>query len=240
MLLIITATINPPSQDYLKINSIDERIKQYKDSLNYFINSGAFGKIIFCDNSGYLSENDIFREETEIAGKKNIELEVLSFFGNCEKVRQQGKGYGEGEIMEHIFANSKLMHNETYFFKVTGRLKVDNVADIVRNTKYKDVCLINIPNRTRHDIYDTRFYGMPVNMYREYFLKAYENTDDKNKKYLETIFKEVIDTNHLKRKNLPKYPRITGVSGTFGSTYSYKEWKTKIKDLLSIFNYYGK
>ena len=79
MLLIITATINPPSQDYLKINSIDERIRQYKDSLNYFINSGAFGRIIFCDNSGYLSENDIFREETEIAGKKSIELEVLSF-----------------------------------------------------------------------------------------------------------------------------------------------------------------
>lgn len=240
MILVITATINPISQDYLKLNNIDERISQYKDSLIHFINCGALEKIIVCDNSNYLSDNDIFKTERDLAEKKNINLELLSFTGNTKKVREQGKGYGEGEIMEYIFANSKLLTNEPYFFKVTGRLKVDNVADIVRNTNNKDVCLINIPNRTRHDIFDTRFYGMPVKMYKEYFLKAYEKTDDKNNKYLETVFKEVIDKNHLKHRNLPKYPRITGISGTFGSTYSYKEWKTKIKDVLSIFNYYGK
>lgn len=240
MVLIVTATINPTTQDYLKINNISDRISQYKDSLIHFINCGAFDKIILCDNSNYLAGNDIFKIEKELADKNGISLELLSFAGNTDKVKEQGKGYGEGEIMEYIFANSKLIQNEPYFFKVTGRLKVDNVAEIVKNTKHNDACLINIPNRTRHDIFDTRFYGMPVSMYRKYFLKAYKNTDDKNKKYLETVFKEVIDTNHLKHRNLPRYPRIKGISGTFGSTYSYKEWKTKIKDLLSIFNYYGK
>ena len=240
MILIITATISPGDQDYLKIKSIDDRILQYKTCLIHFINCDAFDKIVFCDNSNYLTDNDVFEEERNLAVSKNVSLELLSFKGNSENVKEQGKGYGEGEIMEYIFSGSSLIKEEPYFFKVTGRLKVDNVKKIVRNVKDNNVCLINIPNHTRHDIYDTRFYGMPSEMYREYFLKAYEQTDDKNKKYLETVFKEVIDTNYLKHRNLPRYPRITGISGTFGSMYEYTEWKCRIKDLLSIFNYYGK
>ena len=240
MILIITATISPPTQDYLKISEIDARISQYKDSLVHFINCGAFNKIILCDNSNYLAENDIFKDEMNLAKNKGINLELLSFTGNSEKVKEQGKGYGEGEIMEYIFANSKLIKEEPQFFKVTGRLKVDKAAEIVRGTKNKEVCLINIPNRTRHDIFDTRFYGMPTKMYKTYFLKAYENVDDKNKMYLETVFKNVLSTNNLKHNNLPKYPRITGVSGTSGGEYVYTEWKCKIKDFMSLFNYYGK
>ena len=79
MLLIITATINPPSQDYLKINSIDERIRQYKDSLNYFIDSGAFGRIIFCDNSGYLSEMIFSGKRRRLPIKKILNLRFSLF-----------------------------------------------------------------------------------------------------------------------------------------------------------------
>ncbi len=243
MILIITATINPPTQDYLKINNIDDRISQYKDSLVHFINCGAFDKIILCDNSNYLTDNDIFKTEKELSDKKNISLELLSFVGNTEKVREQGKGYGEGEIMEYIFANSKLIQNENYFFKVTGRLKVDKIELLVEKSKTaieKGINLFNVPNHTMHEIYDTRFYGMPVGVYKEHFINAYEKVDDKNGIFLETVFTDELRNKQIKHRNFPLYPRITGVSGTSGGKYVYTEWKCKIKDFMSLFNYYGK
>lgn len=243
MILIITATINPPAQDYLKVNNTGERLSQYKESLNFFISSGAFQKIIFCDNSGYLIDNDVLKEEKEIALNDGISLEILSFIGNHEKVKEQGKGYGEGEIMEYILKESKILSKEDYFFKVTGRLKVENIERIVNKSKsvIKDgICLINVPNHTMHEIYDTRFYGMPVSMYENDFLKAYENVDDQNNLFLETVFTKIIRENNLRHRNFPLYPRITGKSGTSGGEYVYTEWKCKIKDIMSKLNYYGK
>lgn len=243
MILIITATINPPTQDYLKVNNTGERLSQYKESLNFFISSGAFQKIIFCDNSGYLISNDALKEERETASKKGITLEVLSFNGNHEKVKEQGKGYGEGEIMEYILKESKILSKEDYFFKVTGRLKVENIEIIVNKSKnaIKDgICLINVPNHTMHEIYDTRFYGMPVSMYERDFLKAYENVDDQDNIFFETVFTKIIREKNLRHRNFPLYPRITGKSGTSGGEYVYTEWKCRIKDIMSKLNYYGK
>ncbi len=243
MILIITATINPPTQDYLKINNIDDRISQYKDSLVHFINCGAFDKIILCDNSKYLADNGIFKAEKELATRKSINLELLSFTGNIDKVREQGKGYGEGEIMEYIFANSKLIQNEPYLFKVTGRLKVNKIKILVEKSKTaieKGISLFNVPNHTMHEIYDTRFYGMPIGTYKEHFINAYEKVDDKNGIFLETVFTEILRNKQIEHRNFPLYPRITGKSGTSGSEYVYTEWKCKIKDILSKFNYYGK
>ncbi len=243
MILIITATINPPTQDYLKVNNTGERLSQYKESLIFFISSGAFQKIIFCDNSGYLIENDVLKEEKEIALNNGISLEILSFIGNHEKVKEQGKGYGEGEIMEHILKESKIISKDDYFFKVTGRLKVENINRIINKSKsaIKDgICLINVPNHTMHEIYDTRFYGMHISIYEKDFLKAYENVDDQNSVFLETVFTNVLKEKNLKHRNFPLYPRITGKSGTSGGEYVYTEWKCRIKDIMSKFNYYGK
>jgi len=241
MVLIITGTIAPASQAFLKVTDKDERLEQYISCIRFFINSKSVNKIIFCDNSDYKDEAGEFKKLTNEAKGKGIHLESLFFKGNAENVVLHGKGYGEGEIMEYIFSHSELIKGEDYFYKITGRLIVNNIKDIVRLTTKKNICHINIPNATRRDILDTRFYGMPVKMYREYFLKAYENVDDSKERFLEHVFAHILRDKKrgLKHRNIPRYPRLTGRSGSSGGDYVYTEWKCKIKDVLSLFNYYG-
>ena len=240
MLLIITATVNPPKQDLLKINSIEERITQYKDSLSFFIKCEAFDKIILCDNSNYILDNYVFEEEEKLAKRRGVNLELISFCGDVDKVKNQGKGYGEGEIMEYLLKNSKLVNDEEVFFKITGRLKVDNILKIINRIKNHKICYINVPNHVTHEMYDTRFYCMPIGIFKNYFIHEYKKVNDKEKYYLETLYTDILKSNHIKHRNFPLYPRIVGISGTSGSEYVYTEWKSKIKDFLSYFNYYGK
>ena len=238
MLLIITGTICPKKQNNLTVSDTDERLKQYVDSIESYIVSGAFDKIVFCDNSNYECEK-ADKMLVDKALSKGVKLEILHFEGDSEKVLHKGKGYGEGEIMEYIFAKSTLLQEEPWFFKVTGRLQVHNIKELVNTIGDSDI-YINIPNRNEKSMYDTRLYAIQTDVYKKYFLKAYESVDDGNGYYLEHVFADGIRNNSLKSRNFTKYPRITGVSGTSGSRYVYTEWKCKIKDFLSKFNYYGK
>lgn len=236
MLAIITGTIRPDSgMGGVALNNENERLLQYKKSMEFFIKSKAFEKIIFCENSNFGLEE--FQEVKQLANQMHISLELLSFQGNLEKANLQGKGYGEGEILNYIIDNSSLIKGEDYFIKITGRLVIDNIAKIVslvdkRNTYF------NIPNLSRKEFYDTRVYGMPIDQFINCFLYSYLGVNDEKGIFLEHRYTDIISINNISIKNFPRYPRIKGISGTLGIEYTYKEWKCKIKDMISRFNAY--
>lgn len=212
-----------------------ERLKQYKDSIQSVLCSGAFSKVVFCENSNYGIGDMTYLKD--IAGENDVELELLSFQGNEDKACIHGKGYGEGEIMDYVFSHSKLIGTEDYFVKITGRLKIDNMKDIVSRMK-RQRTYFNIPNRTIRNFYDTRIYGMPVGQFKEYFLHSYEQVMDEQKIFLETVYTRLLLEHNIKVRNFPRYPRIVGVSGSVGVVYCYTEWKCKIKDMFSMINFY--
>lgn len=219
----------------LVLRDEEERLRQYKDSIYFFLESGAFSKVVFCENSNYGTEKLSYL--TEFAQKRGIELELLSFQGNVEMSCIHGKGYGEGEIMDYVFTHSRLVEKEPYFVKITGRLKVDNVKDIVKHINQQRT-YFNIPNRTRRDMYDTRIYGMPVNQFKDFFLNSYKRVMDDQGIFLEMVYTEILQKHSIKVFNLPKYPRIVGMSGSGGGIYEYTEWKCKIRDVFSKINFY--
>ncbi|WP_286080057.1 hypothetical protein [Parablautia intestinalis] len=236
MLAIITGTIRPSIQmNQLTLRDENERLRQYEESIYFLLDSRAFSKIIFCENSGYGIEK--LAHLLEIAQKKDIELELLSYQGNEKKACIHGKGYGEGEIMDYVFSHSKIAHTEPCFVKITGRLKVNNIEDIVTRID-KEKTYFNIPNRTRRDIYDTRIYGMPVSQFKTCFLNVYEQVMDEQGIFLETVYTGILQDNKIKVTNFPRYPRIVGISGSGGITYGYTEWKCRIRDVLSRLNFY--
>lgn len=113
MLAIITGTIRPANlANQLKICNEEERLSQYAESLKFFIESKAFNKIIFCENSNYGTEGLAALEE--MARDNGVRLEILSFQGNVQQVERHGKGYGEGEIMEYVFDHSELVREEPF------------------------------------------------------------------------------------------------------------------------------
>lgn len=235
MLLILTGAIQPATTEMLVITDVQERRQQYIDSIRFFIESKAFDRIIFCENSNY-GIND-FQELIELAKTMDMELEVLSFQGNARETEIHGKGYGEGEIMKYVFDHSLLIRGESYFMKITGRLKIDNIKSIVAHM-YTDRFYFNVPNRTHREMYDTRIYGMPAQIFKTKFIDIYNEVNDREGRYLENIYTSVITANKIKIRNFPRFPRIIGVSGSTGAEYRYSEWKCKIKDILSLFGYY--
>lgn len=236
MLAIVTGTIKPDNRiAQLKLYDMQERLKQYIDSLLFLVDTEAFSKIVFCDNSNSeLPEFEHLRQEAE---KRNIELEILVFSGSSKQIIFHGKGYGEGEIMKYVFEHSKLIDGEKSFIKITGRMKVVNIKDIAFAIR-KNKTYFNVPSRTLRTLYDTRIYAMPVDEFKKYFIRRYEEVRDDQGNYLEHVYTKVIKENNIRVTNFPKYPRIVGISGSTGNPYVYKEWKCKVKDILSWLGYY--
>ncbi len=236
MVLIITGTISPMVQDSeVVVRDCKERLKQYKDCIYFFLESGAFRKIIIGENSNY--PQDELEEVFHKAKERNVELEYLTFQGDSDATRKHGKGYGEGEIMKYIFQNSKLLAGETSFMKITGRLKLDQACKLVKKCK-EGRTYFNIPKPDLRDWYDTRLYVMPVKIFQAYFIDAYKRVEDSEKRYLEVVYTDVLEEHKIKVNNFPRFPRVVGVSGSTGAAYVYSEWKCKIKDVLSIVQYY--
>lgn len=236
MVLIITGSIAPAVDDsQLVVKDQVQRLQQYMDSITFLLQSKAFHKVVFGESSHYPKES--LEQLFKIAEENDVQFEYLTFSGNAGKVRLQGKGYGEGEIMDYVFTHSELIKGEADFMKITGRLKVDNILDIVKRCKPGHL-YFNIPNRTIREWYDTRVYAMPAELFTQSFQKEYVHVDDEKGKYLEVVYTEQIKNKQLKVKNFPRYPRIVGKSGSTGAQYVYTEWKCKIKDIFSIFQCY--
>ncbi len=217
------------------IRNEEERLQQYADSIRSILASQAFDKIVFCENSNYGTERLSYL--MSVAKEKGTELELLSFQGNEEKACMHGKGYGEGEIMHYVFSHSSFINSETYFVKLTGRLKVDNIQAIASRLKQHKT-YFNIPNHTRRDLYDTRLYAMPIKQFQDLFLESFEQVMDDQGIFLEVVYTDIIRKCNIIVNNFPKYPRIVGISGSGGIVYTYTEWKCRIKDALSKIGFY--
>lgn len=236
MLAIITGTIRPPLQmSQLTLRDEEERFRQYEESICSLINSKAFSEIVFCENSGYGTEK--LSHLMDRAEDAHIKLELLSFQGDTDKICIHGKGYGEGEIMDYVFSKSRFAKEASYFVKITGRLKVDNIQEIVVRLK-QEKTYFNIPNRTIRDIYDTRIYAMPADQFQKSFRNVYEQVMDGQGIFLEHVYTQVLKDCRIRVTNFPRYPRIVGMSGSGGIAYSYTEWKCRIRDVLGRMNLY--
>lgn len=234
MVLLITGTIKPASGvPSLTLTDSDERLKQYISSIEYFLLKTSINEIVFCDNSN--CSEGCFADLYLLAKRMNKKIEILSFKGNNKKVSVKGKGYGEGEIIEYAMNNSSLIKNSSFFMKITGRLVVENINDIVARLN-PTVFYINMFNKIR---VDTRLYAMPVEFYRKWFLDAKEYVCDAEGYYIEHVFTDIIRKNKVCCRNFPKYPRYIGKSGSTGREYTYSKVKCYMKDFLSIFNFYG-
>lgn len=215
-LLILTSCIQPTQQDNLKLLDWKERYNQTIACLKFYIESGAFSKILICDGSGYGLRDDAI---TKYASNHFVEFESLSFLQNQELVKMKGKGAGEGEIMAYIVQNSKLFKECSSFIKVTGRLVVGNIVELVGKMTPTETPYFNIMvSRVRGSV-DTRVYGISTSMYANYFIDAYKNVDDNAGETYEIVFGRILKSNNIKYKPLPLTPILIGKSGTDNKAY---------------------
>src|SRR5579864_4618510 len=122
--LIITSTVYVNSDMTILVDPA-VREQQYLDSILYYLKSPHLAAIVVCDNSGFDFSAD--SRLTEAAAQSGKQIEFLRFSGDKKEIAAKGKGYGEGQMMAYIFAESRLLKEAgASFFKVTGRLLVLN------------------------------------------------------------------------------------------------------------------
>ena len=224
--LLVTGCISPDSKvPFLELKDNEERRKQYVKSLRYYIKHTNAKKIVYCDNSNQKYIPKLKKEASEC----NKQFEWVSFLGDTKKCLEKGKGYGEGEIIEYALKNSKLLKEASYFIKVTGRVIIKNYNILVRFMNKNNTYFL----RNSADNIDTKFYGMSINNYKNFFMHSYNYVDDKNDKYLEHVFSDVIKDKSIAISDFIVFPNSVGVSGSTGEKYDLS-FKRRLKENIKI------
>ena len=234
MLAIITGTLSPSNKMFaVDLVDIKKRLCQYADMICFLAESRKIDKYVFCENSDSMELLQQLKE-VDKSGKK---AEYMSFAGSSSSV-QYGKGYGEGEILQHVLKESKLLHDEEEFIKITGRIIIRNIDSIVQKMEPGVNYFNTVRPLTRDRQIDTKFYKVSKKDFENYFENAYINVNDLEKRYLEHVYYRIIEKNEVQYRNFPEYPIYEGVSGSIGISYGSVKWKYFLKNLLSKYNLY--
>ncbi len=206
--ILLTACINPNGMSFTQLNDVCERQEQYMNAIHYYLNNTDC-PIIFCENS-----NTDITPFLNINNKQN-RLEVLTFSGNQDK--QRGKGYGEAEIIEYALHHSAFIQDNSIIIKITGRLIVNNICQLLKTIKYKHdsvTCLFH----SDLQFADSRIFGGTTTFYKE-ILKNKNKLNDEQGVFFEHILASTVLNSTVCFIPFSEEPCITGVSGTTGKLY---------------------
>lgn len=217
--LVMTATFRPAvDTPSLVVDDEQERILQYLCALVSWARPAHVRRIVFGENSNTTFDFSPATRYLEAAGK---EAEILVFDGNKE-VTRFGKGYGEGEILEHLFRHSRLLHAAPSFYKVTGRLFVSNFDAVSESTSTLDAFQRKEkqpkdgpPRRCK---VVTTFFKRSRALFESRLLHAYEQVDDPGGMYIEHVYFQ-----QLGGMGLPHFavrPALVGQQASTGRIYA--------------------
>lgn len=208
IVLLLTATIKPFNEKYIKIRSIDLRESDYYNSILHYLNLGF--TVVFVENSLFKSER------IEGLAHRFSNFEILKFASTKSHL---GKGHGEKEIIDYAIANSQLMNSSDLIFKISGRYIVKN---IVKFSEGLGECKEDIYlNFTRNLSWaDSRIFIMKKDFYINHFSPFCDaNLDEKSKIILERVYARIAHL-HLSKGGTvgwwPCYPTYLGYDGSYG------------------------
>ena len=227
--LVITSSVYVNTR-YTVLQDTAEREQQYFDSLEFYIRETPFQRIIVCDNSGYTYPAAM----VQLAVAHHKQLELLSFTGDQAAMERQGKGYGEGEIMQFALAHSRLLEEVEGFLKVTGRLKLINTEKLLRKAGhgqnyFMPVSLIRsrwlVPRAARPCV-EVRVYYTTKDVFKTVLRDAYREVSDDKTYFLEHAYHDALAASAVKLQCFPVAPEITGISGSNGWRFRERPvWK---------------
>ena len=214
--LLLTATTNPGNTINVTVNSTAERRQQYLSALEFYLESKAFKKVIFAENSG--DNLEFLFPLKEKAEELGIELELLEKCGSNEWPAY-GKGRGELSIIQQAFQRSQwLQKNNDRVVKITGRYIIKNIYRLARDFK-KTVAEVICDLRGNLSTADARIFMASKRFIEEDFFPKFELIDDRKEIYFEHVLAQATLyslSKGYKWELPPELPIIDGVNGTTG------------------------
>lgn len=229
--LVITGAIDIQNSHipYTQLTETKQRLKQYLESLEYAIeNYTSITHIIFCDSTNYPFD---YSSIVEQARQKDKTLEIHSFSGDKEKVRKQGKGYGEGEIMDYLLKHSAALKNCNCFYKLTGRVIVKNFDAVHHSSADSHFLCYHTINEDRKSLVSTVFYRISKDMYLHRLRDAYSEVNDEQGHYLEMVYFQKLKDTDL--RSFKTFPIISGISGSTGMRYDVSPNRLLVERFLN-------
>ena len=208
--LLLTACINPDGMPFTKVSDKDVRMQQYRKALDFYLDETPY-PIIFAENSN--TDISPYYSDAIQSGR----LEVLTFAGNDNKTK--GKGYGEACIIEHVLDHSKMLTADSVVVKITGRLVIKNLTDVLTKTfPCQDPMSVICSFNADLSFPDSRLLVAPIPFLR-IFLADKEQMNDNENVFFEHVLARTIFKREFPYAPFWVEPFITGISGSTGQEY---------------------
>lgn len=211
--LLVTCAVHV-SAGKTALNEPDARATAVTVSLDRWANTPGLRRMVICDGSNF-----DFKPVAErlMAQNPTLEIECLAFQNDAVRVGLQGKGYGEGEIVNYALAQSRILRQSPSFAKCTGKLWVDNFTDCVAGFTGPAAFLLNGKSHVKY--IDTRFYIISKEVFQAWLAQAFCKVDDAAGYYLEHAYADALSGFKSDEITMWPAPQIAGLSGTSGLNY---------------------
>ena len=207
-------------------NQVSLRLGDYSKSLTILINQAEkFGfSVIVVENSNSLK---LLKSKINVTHKRLLESKQLIFMPcNLDKLSlKQGISSGEHAMLKQV-AQSKIIDNFDYIWKLTGRLSIGNLNKILINANGDMV--VNHFFTAGH-VVDSRFFGMSREVFKNFAInppiyssiihpfneinlhKCFQSMEH----YL-ALFATLVENSNKTVSRLPQIPLYRGISGSTG------------------------
>jgi hypothetical protein len=239
----MTATIKPPSDVYgLERKDPLIRMNDYCEALRFYLSipNDCYDRIFFIENTN--SDLSPLQRITESFQHEKI-VEFITFSGN-NFPSIYGRGYGEFKLIDYGLEHAKYLKEEDIFWKVTGRLKILNIQQLIKSAPrdYDIYCdlrklplwITNIGHHYKrlhtYPWADLRVYSCRIKTYDQIFRGRYaELRYEITKKDAEKIVYDILWRSMNNANIVPRFkiqPRFSGFCGFKNESYdSGIEWQ---------------
>ena len=207
------------------------RLGDYCEALRWYLRlpDELFDSVIVLENSG--SDLQPFAELAE-RQRTSKRVELLSTSVGAPP--ECGKGYGEALMIEEGLRQSRMLDAEAPFWKVTGRLRVVNLAELVRTAPQefdlycdlRDVPLIADTLGGNHWM-ETRLFATTPATYLSLFENQVQCQDTIEKRFYPLVREAMAAGNLAVPPRFRRHPVFDGVCGRSGASYRSPAYRTK-------------
>lgn len=203
--VILSSTIHVNNCSFLERKDPKDRIADYQQSLQLWLDKSDF-RIVFVENSqADLSPFLPFRE------KYPNRIEFLSFDGN-NFPRHYGKGFGEQLTINYAIDNSNFIKECDYIFKISGRYFLSELPKAFENFNHNLYDAAIYTSKEYPDGGACVFFYLKKAIYERFMRNAPIN--DSNGLYYEHTLQNTIKNIQSERIFKVEKMGILGISGT--------------------------
>lgn len=246
--LVLTASIDIKGMPKAYPTVAEQRQEDYYNSLQYYVqNHPKIQKLIFIENSGWPLDRVKQAVENNPYDKK---IEFISL--NCNDFpRKLGKGYGECLLIEEGLTQSNLIKTVTHFAKITGRIYLKNITQVLTSLQEPFDCLCDYKDQGwrlrrllgQKDVgphCDTRFLVFSQEFYQKIIKPLHQKHKDGTVFYcfyIETQFYEAIKKSEDTYRVITRFkvePDFRGIAGHWGGK-NYGSLTERSKFFVRVF-----